>query len=95
VRQLITRVPDELHEQLRRTAQVRGQSVNELVVGVLSDAVGHSASRADVRSMLRSRGLLVTPPESSAPPSHADLAARHAGRGPALADALEEDRAAR
>ena len=76
VKQLLLRVPDELHQRLARRAVVEGTSVNALATGVLNAAVldvgvGGSVS-TDLRSVLRARaaaaGLAVTTPALSATP---------------------------
>lgn len=53
MRQLLLRVPDELHERLARRAKAEGTSVNALATEVLDVAITETPSSA--RSTLRAR----------------------------------------
>ncbi|MCY7297834.1 MAG: toxin-antitoxin system HicB family antitoxin [Ilumatobacteraceae bacterium] len=77
VKQLLLRVPDELHERLARRAIAEGTSVNALATGVLDVAVTDVAR--DPRSMVRARasaaGLSVSAVglSSTSVPTHAEV----------------------
>jgi antitoxin FitA len=92
MKQMITRLDDELHARIKAQADAEGRSVNELVVQVLSRALGNAGSRDGVRERARATGRLVVP----APPAEtADLdevIESTRGLGTAVGAALEEER---
>lgn len=53
MRQLITRLDDDLHARLKARAQAEGRSVNALVVEALERVTG---APVDARAALRQRG---------------------------------------
>lgn len=67
MKQLLLRVPDELHARLARRAMAEGTSVNALATGVLDVAIIAVASTP--RSILRARaaaaGMSVVSPQPS------------------------------
>ncbi|MFV9672284.1 MAG: FitA-like ribbon-helix-helix domain-containing protein [Acidimicrobiia bacterium] len=65
MRQMITRLDDDLHEALKRKAKAEGRSLNAFVVETLSQTVTPEDAQAAFVEELRSRGLLVErePPE--------------------------------
>jgi uncharacterized protein len=76
VRQVITRVEDELHVQLKEAAAARGMSVNAFVVDALTTAVGATSKREAVRRRAEAAGRRVVPPGSG---RGAELGGRRGG----------------
>lgn len=102
VRQLLLRVPDELHAQLASRAGERGESVNSLATRVLAAALvaGPGPSPAEtatdatvaVRARAAALGLLVERPEVAAPPTHSTVTALFAGLRATADELLDEQR---
>lgn len=91
MKQILTRVSDELHGSLKRRAAREGRSMNDLVVSAIEEIIRESD---DPRERLRARasdlGLLTTPTRPAARPVDRDrVIAANRGRGPALSEALE------
>ncbi|MBJ7472887.1 MAG: toxin-antitoxin system HicB family antitoxin [Solirubrobacteraceae bacterium] len=95
MRQLLLRVPDELHARLAARAAREGRSVNQLATQILDAAV--DADRGDRSARLRARaaaqGVLV--PTTGAPVSAA--VRRRAlegmsGLGPVVDELIDDDR---
>ena len=59
MRQLITRIDDDLHRRLKERARDEGRSVNALVIDILDEAVPDESARARFRRRLKERGMLV------------------------------------
>ncbi len=59
MRQMITRLDDDLHEALKRKAKAEGKSLNAFVVETLRRTVTPEDAQAVFVEALRSRGLLV------------------------------------
>ena len=59
VRQLITRIDEDLHRRLKERARDEGRSLNALVTQILEEAVPDESPRARLRRRLRERGMLV------------------------------------
>jgi hypothetical protein len=95
VRQVITRVEDELHARLKAAAAARGVSVNAFVVGALTAAVGATDAREAVRRRAEASEKRVVPPAPEEAPSWDEVAAAGAAAGSAVSDALAEERAGR
>lgn len=95
VRQVITRVEDELHGRLKEAAAARGLSVNAFVVDVLNSAVGHATTRDAVRRRAAAAGRHAVPPAPEETPSWEEVVAAGAEAGTAVSDALAEERAGR
>jgi antitoxin FitA len=97
MRQLITRLDDDLHEGLRRRAEREGRSVNAVVVEALARLIETPPdARARVRGRMRRLGLLSVPPPPPSPPPSLDEAIESTrGAGDAVLEALEGDRSAR
>jgi plasmid stability protein len=95
VKQLITRMDDDLHEQLKRRAQAEHRSVNALVIEALTALVQPATPRAALRDRARSSSRLVTPEQPRRVPSWAALERATKGAGSAASDALADERAAR
>jgi len=94
MRQIITRIDDELLGRLKARAAAEGRSVNALVVELLSAAV-ESDPRAAVRRMLAGRSRLVVPPVGPRPPSRPAALRATRGAGTAAGEALDAQRSAR
>ena len=95
VRQLITRVSDELHEKLKRKAAAEGRSMNALVTEVLEEATVETGRDRYYRR-LEAEGRRVFPPqpEGEVPDLDELLREQPPGAGQAVLDALLEDRRA-
>lgn len=94
MRQLITRVDDELHARLKERAAREGRSVNALVVEVLSEAMGGHDPRSAIRARARVAGRLAEPPRPRHVPSRQEALEATRGVGSAASDALAAERAA-
>jgi antitoxin FitA len=95
VRQVITRVEDELHARLKDAATARGLSVNAFVVDTLTAAVGGVAGRETVRRRAEATGKRVVPPAPDETPSWDEVLEAGAEAGTAVSEALAEERAGR
>lgn len=96
MKQLITRVDDELHARLKRRAEAERRSVNAIVVEALEQLTAQpSDARAAVRARARAAGLLVTRPSPTAPQPREQAIAATRGAGAAVSDRLLAERAAR
>jgi hypothetical protein len=95
VRQVITRVEDDLHARLREAAGARGMSVNAFVVDLLTAAVGEPATRESVRRRAEATGRRRVPPPPDDPPTWDEVVAAGADAGTAVSEALAAERAAR
>ena len=95
MRQVITRVEDELHARLKEAAAARGMSVNAFVVDALAVAVGDATKREIVRRRAEATGLRVVPPAPDETPSWDEVEAAGAEAGTAVSEALADERAGR
>jgi plasmid stability protein len=95
MRQLITRIDDELHAALRQRAADMGLSVNALVNDILASAVADDDRRAIVRRRARAAGRLVVPPRPAQVPSREAVDRATRGAGTAVSEALAAERATR
>lgn len=95
MKQLITRVDDELHARLKARAAAEGRSLNDLITAVLSTAVTESNSREAVRARARAAGRLVVPDRPTRVPSHDEVRAIGRRLGRAVSEALDAERAGR
>jgi plasmid stability protein len=92
MRQMITRVEDDLHVRVKEAAAARGMSVNAFVVETLAAAVGTETPREAVRRRAEATGRRVVPPPPDESPSWADVIDAGAGAGDAVSRALAEER---
>lgn len=92
MRQLIARIDEKLHRQLKARAASEGRSLNALVTDVLRSAVDQKDGRTGVFARLESAGLLVVPPVPRRAPSRKAAIALTKGTGRAASRALEADR---
>ena len=94
VRQLITRISDELHAKLKRKAAADGTSVNALVTEALEDAVAETERERYYRR-LEAEGRRVIPPQTEQVPSREEVIEATRGAGTSVSDALREERSRR
>jgi len=92
MRQLITRIDEALHQQLKRRAAAEGRSINALVTDLLRAAVERAGAKAQVRARLASGALRVIPPLTRRPPSREAAIRATRGVGDAASRALAADR---
>jgi plasmid stability protein len=97
VRQLITRIDDDLHRRLKERARDQGRSVNALVTEILDEAVPNESPRDRLRRRLRAEGRLVEIEAPKEPTLSRDEVREllRGDAGKAILEALEEDRADR
>ncbi len=96
MRQLITRIDDDLHKDLKERAAAEGRSVNSLVGEILRDAVTPADPQAPLRARIRALGLEVnwTPTGGDSLPRDEAIELTR-GWGSVVSEALEADRARR
>ena len=92
MRQLITRMDDDLRTRLKDRAAAEGCSVNALVVEILEDALAGGDSRRALKRRLVADGLAVVPPPPAGRRAPAAAIASTAGTGRAVSEALEAER---
>ena len=92
MRQLITRIDEDLHRRLKRRAATEGRSVNAMVSELLRGAVDTRDERELVRARLRALGRLANIPRPRKPISRDAAIALTRGAGRAASQALAEDR---
>lgn len=96
MRQLITRIDDDLHRRLKARARDQGRSVNKLVTQILEDAVPDETPRERFRQRLKERGMLVELDVPEPMLTRAEVREMLRGEaGKAVLEALEEDRSDR
>jgi plasmid stability protein len=92
MRQLITRIDEDLHRRLKRRAAAEGRSVNAMVGDLLRGAVNARDERELVRGRLRALGRLAHIPRPRKLISHEAAIALTRGAGTAASQALADDR---
>lgn len=93
MKQLISRIHDDLHRRLKWRAAREGRSLNDYVTEVLEQAVSDDA--AGLRRRLARSGLRVVPPGRPEAPSLEEVLRANRGTGTPLSDALRVERADR
>jgi plasmid stability protein len=89
VKQLITRIDDELHARLKARAEAEGRSMNDLVTEALRGVVAKTETPLERRNRLVAEGKLIDfKPEGEAP-GHDKLEERSRGWGTAVSEALD------
>jgi plasmid stability protein len=89
VKQLITRIDDELHARLKARAEAEGRSMNDLVTEALRGVVAKTETRAEWKRRLIAEGKVITfEPEGEAP-GHDELEELSRGWGTAVSEALD------
>jgi len=94
MRQLMSRVDDDLHERLKARAAAEGRSVNAFIVDLLTAALGESTPRARLRERAKARGLLAGRPRPVRQPSRDEASAAGRALGTAVSEALQAEREA-
>jgi plasmid stability protein len=94
VRQLITRIDEQLHQRLKSRAAAEGRSVNALVTDLLAAGVA-ADQRTVVRQRAKAADLLVEPRLDRRPPSRKRAIALTKGAGRAASRALQAERSRR
>jgi len=93
MRQMITRLDDDLHEALKRKAKAEGKSLNALVVGTLGGSVELDDAQAAFAEELRAKGWLSEHELPEGPiPTLEELRELSRGWGTAVSDTLQEMR---
>ena len=92
MRQLITRIDEDLHRRLKRRAATEGRSVNAMVSDLLRSAVNAHDERELVRARLRALGRLADIPRPRKVISRDAAIALTRGAGTAASRALADDR---
>ncbi|MGH2472419.1 MAG: FitA-like ribbon-helix-helix domain-containing protein [Candidatus Limnocylindria bacterium] len=92
MRQLITRIDEDLHRRLKRRAAAEGRSVNAMVSDLLRDAVAGRDGPDLLRARLRALGRLADIPRPRKALSRDAAIASTRGAGDAVSQALAEDR---
>jgi len=96
MRQLITRIDDDLHRRLKERAHDQRRSVNALVTQILEEAVPGETPRERLRRRLKERGMLVELDVPEPTLTRAEVREMLRGEaGKAFLEALEEGRADR
>jgi plasmid stability protein len=92
LRQIITRIDDDLHRRLKRRAAAQGRSVNAMVNDILREAVARPDDPELLRARLRALGRLAYVPRPRRLVSHDAAIASTRGLGKAASEALADDR---
>lgn len=95
VRQLITRIDDDLHGMVKERARNAGTSVNAWVTALLREATSRGDAKAALREQLREDGRLVVPEATGPPPGRDDVVAQLRGASDVVLAAIEGGRAPR
>lgn len=96
MKQLLLRIPDDLHERLAARARRAGRSANAVATEILEGGVADETgdARAALRARARRLGVLASVPVST-PPASGDrerILATMRGLGPVLDDLLADGR---
>jgi antitoxin FitA len=95
MRQLHTRIDDDLHAGLKRRAAVEGRSVNAMVTEILRRALVTHDERDVLRARMRALGRLAYIPRPQTVPSRRAMVRLTRGMGSSASKALEEERRTR
>ncbi|MHB1527188.1 MAG: Arc family DNA-binding protein [Candidatus Dormibacteria bacterium] len=90
MRQIITRVPDDLAERLKERAAIENRSVNATVVDAVERVLAVPASRRQAWRARNGHTLVKRSPVAA--DARAQRPEYAAERGPALSAALDDDR---
>jgi hypothetical protein len=89
MKQLITRVPDDVLDACKRKAKAEGVSMNTFVNRLLADAAAADEKGAELDRRLAEAGIkVVYPVMDRVPPTDEELAAMLRGTGTAILDEL-------
>ncbi len=89
MKQLITRIDDELHARLKARAEAEGRSMNDLVTEALRVVVARTESRAEWKERLIAEGRIVHVEPSGRVPSLDEIEDLSRGWGTAVSEALD------
>lgn len=89
MKQLITRIDDELHRQIKAKAAAEGRSVNNLVRSLLEAAVRKPETRAEWKARMIAEGRVITFEPEGPVPSRDELERMSRGWGTAVSEALD------
>jgi plasmid stability protein len=92
VKQMITRLDDELHARLKAKALAEGRSVNDLVTEVLKAAVNPPESAQEWHQRLVAEGKLIAFKSEGEAPGHDEIEHLSRGWGTAVSEALDRTR---
>ncbi|UQS27090.1 type II toxin-antitoxin system HicB family antitoxin [Amycolatopsis thermalba] len=92
MRQMITRIDDELHARVKAKAEAEGRSVNEFVTELLKAAVDRPESRAERKRRLLAEGKIVSFAPEGPVPTREQLDEVLKGSGTAVSEALDWSR---
>lgn len=95
MRQLITRISDDLHARLKKKAKAEGKSVNAVVTEVIEAALDSELTPAQrLRKRAKELGILAEVPQLDEEPtmSRDDFIESTKGMGPFLSEILEQQR---
>jgi plasmid stability protein len=81
---------DDLHRRLKQRAAEQDRSLNDLVTGILADAV--EDDDASIRQRIAGSGLWVLPPKPAVVQPRDAVIERQRGSGRAVSEALEAER---
>ena len=95
MRQLITRIDEDLHERLRARARAEHRSLASLVREALMAAVADAGDPTAVRERLERAGVVVRPDPPERVPTREEALEVTRGAGAGVSAALEADRAHR
>lgn len=88
MRQLITRVDDQLLDDVKARAKAEGVSVNTFVNRLLTQATRTMGRRREIARRVEEAGLAVYLTPSEPPPTHEEVWAMTSGMGPVAKEAL-------
>ena len=95
MRQLITRLDDDLHARVKAKAEAEGRSMNEFVTETLKVAVGKTETREEWHKRMLAEGKAVAFAPEGPVPTREELAEMMRGTGTAVSAALEWSRGER
>jgi antitoxin FitA len=89
VKQLITRIDDELHARLKALAEAQGRSMNDLVTEALRAVVAKTETRAEWKRRLIAEGKVVHVEPPPRVPTLDEIEDLSRGWGTAVSEALD------
>jgi hypothetical protein len=92
MRRLTIRVAEPLYRSLQGRAAAKGQSLNEVIAGILGDALSASDQHRVIRARLRALGRLAHVDRPRQVISREAAVALTRGLGTAVSDALSAER---
>lgn len=92
MKQMIVRVDDELHAQLKARATAEGRSLNDLMTATLAAAVEVGTTRRTIRTRARLAGRIVVPDAPRRVPTRKSALTATSGLGRAASEALSAER---